>query len=251
MSSSTHPIIVPSDYDVEDAFSSTNFLLPIFSYRTIPSSSETPLHILQHDLLSNLLASLAISPFHDDPYMKAMQVYDATSNELPIPLPQAPIAPPTVLPPFSVLPLSPMFDPQYFFSLRVSATLVSSRFLSSSLLILLLCLKHLRLRARKSSENNPRITQEREVVCQVLQQLRNWESLQNYIQKYVKSLDLPATTEILSKISKIAKSLAVITRKTEYIWGEDQVSAFHLLKRNICEAPILAYQKETDDFRLL
>ncbi|GKE35668.1 hypothetical protein Tco_1454990, partial [Tanacetum coccineum] len=40
-----------------------------------------------------------ISPFHDDPYMKVMQAYNATSNELPIPPPQAPIAPPTILPP--------------------------------------------------------------------------------------------------------------------------------------------------------
>ncbi|GKE62694.1 hypothetical protein Tco_1513061, partial [Tanacetum coccineum] len=44
-------------------------------------------------------ASLAISPFHDDPYMKVMQAYNATSNELPIQPPQAPIAPPTALPP--------------------------------------------------------------------------------------------------------------------------------------------------------
>ncbi|GKC08854.1 hypothetical protein Tco_1000464, partial [Tanacetum coccineum] len=67
------------------------------------------------DLSKYLLASLAISPFHDDPYMKVMQAYNATSNELPIPLPQTPIAPPTVLPPSLVLPLSPMFDPQDFF----------------------------------------------------------------------------------------------------------------------------------------
>ncbi|GKA73907.1 hypothetical protein Tco_0780209, partial [Tanacetum coccineum] len=51
------------------------------------------------DLSKYLLASLAILPFHDDPYMKVMQAYNATSNESPIPLPQTPIAPPTVLPP--------------------------------------------------------------------------------------------------------------------------------------------------------
>ncbi|GKA14977.1 hypothetical protein Tco_0694724, partial [Tanacetum coccineum] len=48
------------------------------------------------DLSKYLLASLAISPFHDDPYIKVMQAYNATSNESPIPLPQAPNAPPTV-----------------------------------------------------------------------------------------------------------------------------------------------------------
>ncbi|GKB14588.1 hypothetical protein Tco_0848511 [Tanacetum coccineum] len=44
-------------------------------------------------------ASITISPFHDDSYMKLMQAYNATNNESPMPLPQAPIAPPTVLPP--------------------------------------------------------------------------------------------------------------------------------------------------------
>ncbi|GKG02321.1 hypothetical protein Tco_0307026, partial [Tanacetum coccineum] len=51
-----------------------------------------------------LLASLAILPFHDDPY-------NASANEPPIP-PQAPIDPPPVLPP---PPVSPMFDSRDFF----------------------------------------------------------------------------------------------------------------------------------------
>ncbi|GJX91820.1 hypothetical protein Tco_0345146 [Tanacetum coccineum] len=67
------------------------------------------------DLSKYLLASLAISPFHDDPYMKVMQAYNATSNESPIPPLQAPIAPPTVLPPSPVLLLSPMFNSRDFF----------------------------------------------------------------------------------------------------------------------------------------
>ncbi|GJU87817.1 hypothetical protein Tco_1295363 [Tanacetum coccineum] len=52
------------------------------------------------------MSLLAISPFHDDPYMQA---YNAAANEPPIP-PQAPIDPLPVLPPSPVLPLSPMFD---------------------------------------------------------------------------------------------------------------------------------------------
>ncbi|GJS06865.1 hypothetical protein Tco_0363661 [Tanacetum coccineum] len=107
MSSSNYiyPIIVPSDFDVEDAFSSTNTpdytpaspdYPPASPGNTSPDSSN--------DLSKYLLASLAISPFHDDSYMKVMQAYNATSNELPIPLPQAPIASPTVLP------LSPVFE---------------------------------------------------------------------------------------------------------------------------------------------
>ncbi|GJT31658.1 hypothetical protein Tco_0922077 [Tanacetum coccineum] len=89
MSTSTHPIIVPSDYDVEDAFSSihspdytpvSSDYFPVSPGNTSPDSSD--------DLTKYLLASLAISPFHDDPYMKVMQAYNATSNESPIPLPQ-------------------------------------------------------------------------------------------------------------------------------------------------------------------
>ncbi|GJS71116.1 hypothetical protein Tco_0703957 [Tanacetum coccineum] len=108
-----YPIIVPSDFDVEDAFSSTNTpdytpASPNYSSASLGNISPDP----SDDLSKYLFASLAISPFHDDPYMKVMQAYNATSNELPIPLLQAPIAPPTVLP---LSPLLPLFDPQDFF----------------------------------------------------------------------------------------------------------------------------------------
>ncbi|GKE14276.1 hypothetical protein Tco_1421853 [Tanacetum coccineum] len=118
MSSNTpdyiYPIIVPSDYDVEDAFYSTHSpnYTPASPDYFLASPRNTPSDSLD-DLTKDLLALLAISPFHDDPYMKVMQAYN-TSNELPIP-PQARIAPPTVLPPSPTLSISPMFDSQYFF----------------------------------------------------------------------------------------------------------------------------------------
>ncbi|GJU66513.1 hypothetical protein Tco_1252772 [Tanacetum coccineum] len=79
MSSSNHPIIVPSDSDIEDAFSSTNDpdYFPATPRNTSPDSSN--------DLTKYLLATLVFSPLHDDPYMEVMQAYDATDNELPIP----------------------------------------------------------------------------------------------------------------------------------------------------------------------
>ncbi|GJS75764.1 hypothetical protein Tco_0725645 [Tanacetum coccineum] len=44
---------------------------------------------------------------------------------------------------------------------------------------------------------------------------------------------------------KIAKSLTELTQKNKkYIWGEDQESAFQLLKHKLCEAPILALPEE-------
>ncbi|GKD62447.1 hypothetical protein Tco_1299956 [Tanacetum coccineum] len=73
MSTSTHPIIVLSDSYIEDAFSSTNTLeytpassddFPALPGNTFSDPSE--------DLSKDLLASLAISHFHDDSYMKIL-----------------------------------------------------------------------------------------------------------------------------------------------------------------------------------
>ncbi|GJW60359.1 hypothetical protein Tco_0109694 [Tanacetum coccineum] len=100
MSTSTHLIIILSDFDVEDAFSSTNTpnytpASPDYSSASPGNTSSDP----SEDSSKDRSASLTISPFHDDPYMKVMQAYKATSNESPIPLPPTPIAPPTVLHP--------------------------------------------------------------------------------------------------------------------------------------------------------
>ncbi|GKF69072.1 hypothetical protein Tco_0202129, partial [Tanacetum coccineum] len=116
MSTSTHPIIILSDSDVKDAFPSINspdytLASPDYSPASPGNTSSNPLE----DLSKDLSASLTISPFHDDPYMKVMQAYNATNNKSPIPLSRAPIAPPTILPPSLVLPPSPMFDPRDFF----------------------------------------------------------------------------------------------------------------------------------------
>ncbi|GJZ23205.1 hypothetical protein Tco_0560664 [Tanacetum coccineum] len=116
MSTSTHHIIVLSDFDVEDAFSSMN--TPDYTPASpdyFPATPRNTSSDYSDDLSKYLFASLAISPFHDDPYMKVMQAYNATSNESPIPLPQAPIAPPTILPLSLVLSPSPLFDPRDFF----------------------------------------------------------------------------------------------------------------------------------------
>nr|GEU82539.1 hypothetical protein [Tanacetum cinerariifolium] len=118
MSTSTHPIIILSDSDVENVFSSINTpdytsASPNYSpalLRNIASDSETKSEPLE-DPFEDHSAPLAISPFHNDLYMKVMQAYNATSSESPIPPPQAPIAPPTVLPLSLVLPPSPLFDP--------------------------------------------------------------------------------------------------------------------------------------------
>nr|GEU46104.1 reverse transcriptase domain-containing protein [Tanacetum cinerariifolium] len=82
MSSLNHPTS-----DIEDVFNNS------------PNSSD--------DFTKYLLATLVFSPLHDNPYMEVMPAYDATNNELPIPLLQTIIALPTILPPSLVLSLSP------------------------------------------------------------------------------------------------------------------------------------------------
>ncbi|GKE65872.1 hypothetical protein Tco_1520033, partial [Tanacetum coccineum] len=74
MSTSTHPNIVPSNSDIEDAFSSTH--TPDYTLASLDYFSASPGNTSldpSDDLSKYLLASLAISAFHDDPYMKVMQ----------------------------------------------------------------------------------------------------------------------------------------------------------------------------------
>ncbi|GJS05104.1 retrovirus-related pol polyprotein from transposon TNT 1-94 [Tanacetum coccineum] len=119
---SPHPIIILSDSDVEHTFSSTHSpdYIPASPDYFPASPGNTSSNFLD-DLTKDLLASLALSPFYNDPYMKVVQAYDATNNESPIPPPD-PITPPTILPPSPVLSLSPMFDFSTFLSSREDFT---------------------------------------------------------------------------------------------------------------------------------
>nr|GEZ11685.1 hypothetical protein [Tanacetum cinerariifolium] len=96
MSSSTHPIIL-YDSDVGVAFSSTN--IPNYALASPNYSPALPGNTFfdtSEDPSKDQLVPIAVSPFSDGPYMKFIQAYYAT-NELPIPPPQAPIAPPLSL----------------------------------------------------------------------------------------------------------------------------------------------------------
>ncbi|GJY35399.1 putative reverse transcriptase domain-containing protein [Tanacetum coccineum] len=71
-------------------------------------------------------------------------------------------------------------------------------------------------------------------------EVRQFLGLAGYYRRFIKDF------------SKIAKSLTELTQKNKkYIWGEDQESAFQLLKQKLCEAPILALPKGNDDFSYL
>ncbi|GJU39763.1 hypothetical protein Tco_1192720 [Tanacetum coccineum] len=82
MSTSTHPIIVLSNSNVEDAFSSTN--TPDYTPTSLDYSPASPRNTSSdpsEDLSKDLLASLAISPFYDDPYIKMGESSHKTSLE--------------------------------------------------------------------------------------------------------------------------------------------------------------------------
>ncbi|GJS06867.1 putative reverse transcriptase domain-containing protein [Tanacetum coccineum] len=67
--------------------------------------------------------------------------------------------------------------------------------------------------------------------------VRQFLGLSGYYQRFIKDF------------SKIAKSLTELTQKNKkYILGEDQESAFQLLKQKLFEAPILALPEGNDDF---
>ncbi|GJY76726.1 integrase, catalytic region, zinc finger, CCHC-type containing protein [Tanacetum coccineum] len=310
MSTSTHPIIVPFDYDIEDAFSSTHSpdytpaspdYFPASPGNTSPDPSD--------DLSKYLLASLAISPFHDDLYMEVMQAYNATNNELPIPLLRAPIAPPTILPSSLVLPLSPMFYPQDFFiPVEIFPPQKRAHFLSSSSIdpsappqvfeirenyhgapdTMCIDYQELNKLTIKNRYPLPRIDD----LFDQLQGLSIYSKIvlrSSYHQLRVRDKDIPKTTfrtrqviyvdpakievvknwaspttptevrqflglagyyrRFIKDFLKISKSLTELTQKNQkYILGEDQESAFQLLKQKLCEAPILALPEGNDDF---
>nr|GEX34996.1 hypothetical protein [Tanacetum cinerariifolium] len=68
-------------------------------------------------------------------------------------------------------------------------------------------------------------------------EIRQFLGLVGYYQRFIKDF------------LKIAKFLTELTQKNKkYIWGEDQETAFQLLKQKLCEAPILALPEGNDDF---
>ncbi|GJV83338.1 reverse transcriptase domain-containing protein [Tanacetum coccineum] len=73
-----------------------------------------------------------------------------------------------------------------------------------------------------------------------------------YHQLRVRDEDIPKTAfrmRFIKGFSKIAKSLTELTQKNKkYIWGENQDSAYQLLKQKLCEAPILALPEGNNDF---
>ncbi|GKA57635.1 hypothetical protein Tco_0756823 [Tanacetum coccineum] len=97
MSSPSHPTS-----NIEDAFSSNfpDYIPASPDYvRTSPGKNYSSFSNNSFGLV--LIASLTLSLFHDDPYMKVMHAYYAK---------ESPIPPPTIVPPSSML--SPILPPK-------------------------------------------------------------------------------------------------------------------------------------------
>ncbi|GKB51331.1 putative reverse transcriptase domain-containing protein [Tanacetum coccineum] len=68
-------------------------------------------------------------------------------------------------------------------------------------------------------------------------EVRQFLGLAGYYRRFIKGF------------SKIAKPLTKLTQKNKnYVWNEEQESAFQLLKQKLCEAPILALPEGNDNF---
>nr|GFC32020.1 hypothetical protein [Tanacetum cinerariifolium] len=105
MSSSNDHIIVPSNFDIEDAFSFSN--VPDYFPATPGNISFDFLENSKNDEIPPVFLL-----FYNNHYLKDMQAFYA--KESPI-LPPDPITPPIILTPSTILPPSLLFDPLYFF----------------------------------------------------------------------------------------------------------------------------------------
>ncbi|GKD32927.1 hypothetical protein Tco_1248436, partial [Tanacetum coccineum] len=104
---SSHPIIILSDSDIKNTFSSTHSPDYIPASPNYFSASPRNISPSSSDNLSKyLFASLVISPLHDNPYMKA---YNTNKP------PKVSIDLPPVLPPSLIFLLSPMLNSRNFF----------------------------------------------------------------------------------------------------------------------------------------
>ncbi|GJT52696.1 putative reverse transcriptase domain-containing protein [Tanacetum coccineum] len=85
MSTSTHPIIILSDFDIKDAFSYTDYTQASPDYSPATSRNTASDFEIEsdpsEDLSKDRSAPLAITPFLDDPYMQIRRAYYATNEE--------------------------------------------------------------------------------------------------------------------------------------------------------------------------
>ncbi|GJT69759.1 reverse transcriptase domain-containing protein [Tanacetum coccineum] len=259
MSSSTHPIIVLSNSYIKDAFSSTN--TPDYTPASPDYSPTSPRNISSgssEDLSKDLLASLTISPFHDDPYMKVMQAYNATNNESPIPLLQAPIAPLTVLPPSLVGGGQIRHDDEIVLARVMTSTLemiikdiqvidVSYLYVSGITMVLLPLALEAQAASMANTDNTNRNTRQREtpvarkysykefMSCQPFNFKGSFSSLktQDTLRAWDNMIYALCTCSLSRKTSKSVIAKLVVAATSYFIWQERNGRLFKNMKRTV------------------
>nr|GEY96108.1 putative reverse transcriptase domain-containing protein [Tanacetum cinerariifolium] len=263
-------------FDIEDAFSS-NFpdYIPASSDYVPASLGKTYSNSSNNSFGLVTIASPTLLLFHNDPYMKVKQAYDAISPS------KVTIPPPTAVPPSLVMP-----PKRTSTSATPSMTQAAIKQLVADSVAATLKAQAATLANADNTNRNsrPRETHVAKkftykefmncqpfyfnnmkgavgLICHIInnqglhvdpakiEAVKNWASsttpteirqflgLADYYQRFIKDF------------SKIAKSLTKLTQKhKKYIWDEDQESAFQLLKQKLCEAPILALPEGNDDF---
>ncbi|GJZ18582.1 putative reverse transcriptase domain-containing protein [Tanacetum coccineum] len=75
-----------------------------------------------------------------------------------------------------------------------------------------------------------------------------WISIVQFLGHVIDSQGIHVDPAKIEAVKNWASPTTPTEKNKKYIWGEDQESAFQLLKQKLCEAPILALPKGNDDF---
>ncbi|GJR18005.1 hypothetical protein Tco_0966532 [Tanacetum coccineum] len=186
--------------------------------------------------------------------MKVMQAYNVTNTESLIPPRQAPIAPPTILPPSLVLPLSPMFDPQDFFlPEEILPPQKQARFLSSSSTNPSAPPQVFKIGENYHGAPDTSYTRHEEHIDAILNHLDELplERIEHMEDK-IKGLGNGRVIiqrdfdRLETKLQEAHTQIAGFQR--EFPSSRYEESAFQLLKQKLCEASILVLPEGNDDF---
>ncbi|GJV27940.1 putative reverse transcriptase domain-containing protein [Tanacetum coccineum] len=75
-----------------------------------------------------------------------------------------------------------------------------------------------------------------------------WISIVQFIRHVIDSQGIHVDPAKIEAVKNWASPTTPTEKNKKYIWGENQESAFQLLKQKLCEAPILALPEGNDDF---
>ncbi|GJY04783.1 putative reverse transcriptase domain-containing protein [Tanacetum coccineum] len=75
-----------------------------------------------------------------------------------------------------------------------------------------------------------------------------WISIVQFLGHVIDSQGIHVDTAKIEAVKNWASPTTPTEKNKKYIWGENQESAFQLLKQKLCEAPILALPERNDDF---